>query len=95
MHTFKKVKQEQQKLIISGFWLIAAGFQIKEILDIGPTTTNHPNIFLKSLVVTTSISGPSFMTKQFTIQEIYSKMYSTPCANTYNAVTTLKVYRMV
>lgn len=35
------------------WFLIVIGWQIKEILDIGPRTTNHPNFFLKTLSMTT------------------------------------------
>ena len=65
VHTLKKVKKNLQKLIIIGFWLIAAGLQITEILGIGPTTTNHPNIFLKTTPNSWQVSWPNNLQFKF------------------------------
>ena len=87
--TFERV--QNHNFIIIGFWLIVEGWLIKKDLDSGSSALIFTKYSRKILPVTTSISLLSFVTKWYTIQKIYLKMYSTSCVT----VSTLKVEGMV
>ena len=53
-------------------------------MDLENNPPSHAKTFLKLLSMTISISWPSFITKWFIIQEIYSKMFSTSCDNIHH-----------
>ena len=64
-------------------------------LDLVPSPPNHAIFFSDTLPMTIYISWSSFVTKWPTIQNIYSKLYSTMCANTYREGTTSEVNRII
>ena len=64
-------------------------------LDLVPSPPNHAIFFSDTLPMTTYFSWSSFVTKWPTIQNIYSKLYSTTCANTYREGTTSEVNRII
>lgn len=56
-------------------------------MDLKPSPSNHAKYFLKTLSMTVPISRPCFMTKQCTVQKIYSVIYSNSCSNTHDIAT--------
>ena len=70
-------------------------WQIKKDPDLKPSPPNHANFSLKMFRMALSISWSDFMAKLFTIQKIYSKMYSTSFANTLHDVTAFETAGMV
>lgn len=58
------------------------GREINKGLKLEPSTLNHSKYFAEIRLYL--LVGQSFMTKEFTIQNIYSKLYATLCANIIN-----------
>ena len=70
VHTISRIKHH--KLIIT-FWIVAVAWIIKQYLVLKPDPPNNTKYILQILPMTKSISSPSFVNKEFTIQKIYLK----------------------